>query len=108
MFDQATQDRCSLALCTYPAQPIPASLTPYSPHSPTYILAPFLLVTVLFFKSEHPHHDSLSKDSEGSVPLLVSLVTHEPMRTQYLLVAYPSLLHPSKDFCHVLPAIYST
>ena len=31
-YDQATQDGCCLALCTSPAQPVPASPTPYSPY----------------------------------------------------------------------------
>ena len=30
LFSQATQDGCSLALCTSPPRPVPVSLTPYS------------------------------------------------------------------------------
>lgn len=47
MYDQATQDGCSLALHTSPTRPVSASPTHSSQDWPSYILVPDPLVTVL-------------------------------------------------------------
>ena len=38
LYDQATQDGCSLALCTSSDQPVPASPIPYSPDRPSLLI----------------------------------------------------------------------
>lgn len=52
MYDQATQDGCSLALRTSPTRPVSASPTPSSQDRPSYILVPDPLLTVLTFTLE--------------------------------------------------------
>ena len=63
MYGQATRDGCSLALCTSPAPPGPASPTPYShDYLPIYL-------------PQAPASDcSYQRGGEGLAPLLVSLV----------------------------------
>ena len=52
IYYQATQDSCSLPLCTAPAKPVPASPTPHSGKSACPLPQ---LVIVLIFRSERLH-----------------------------------------------------
>ena len=70
LYDQATQDNCSLALCTSPVQPWHASVTPYSHDWPSYILAP-PATDCSNFRSEHLHRIAYKRDNEGACLLLV-------------------------------------
>ena len=74
----APQDGCSLALCTSPAPPVPASPTPYSPDGPSCILAPAPAGDCCSFRSEHLHLRAYPRGGEGHALLLVSRVTQEP------------------------------
>ena len=83
LYDQATQDGCSLALCMSPAWPVPASLTPYSHEHPCALSQLVLILrngSTCNFKGKHL---SLwwSLTITGAVRdmtlLLVSLVTNE-------------------------------
>ena len=55
MYDQGTQDGRSLGLCTFPAQPVPASHIPYSCDGPFYILAPASDCFINSFRLEYLH-----------------------------------------------------
>ena len=51
LYSQATQDGCSLALCTSSAQTVPATPTPSSHDWPSYILAPVLILNQYWLKN---------------------------------------------------------
>ena len=76
MYDQGTQDGCSLGLCTFPAQPVPASHIPYSRDGPFYTQAQASDCFINSFRLNISTRRS--KGQWGACPLLVSLVNNEP------------------------------
>ena len=75
MYDQGTQDGCSLGLCTFPAQPVPASHIPHSRNRPFYTQA---LASDFFNSFRLNISTRRSKGLWGAYPPLVSLVNNEP------------------------------
>ena len=76
MYDQGTQDGWSLGLCTFPAQPVPASHIPYSRDGPFYTQAQASDCFINSFRLNISTRRS--KGQWGACPLLVSLVNNEP------------------------------
>ena len=99
LYGQATQDGCSLALCTFPAPPISALPTLSAHNWPLVHTCPRPQLVIVPIKGV----------GRGLAHLLVSLVTNKPTWHQFLLyMAISPFPARSKDLHHVLPVSHHT
>ena len=97
LYGQATQDGCSLALCTCQAMLSQCLLHLHAAHR----------TDLPIYLPKAPTSDCYQRGSEAHAPLPVSLVTDEPTWHQFPH-NYQTLLTPHGNCHHILPAICHT